>query len=129
METLFSNGKLVTVCPMHKGAFDCTPFCANCEGEQETALDLWGALDNPPAGCEAVARLWSWGYNETAPTFGLFLDLTGISSEMGAWYVSELRALGQLECDLLGAALIEYGNRPSDVTAYVMALIEMENEQ
>jgi len=22
-------------CPEHGGAFDCTPFCAVCEGEQE----------------------------------------------------------------------------------------------
>jgi hypothetical protein len=22
-------------CPHHKGAFDCTPFCPVCEGEQE----------------------------------------------------------------------------------------------
>jgi hypothetical protein len=24
-----------TVCPNHEGAFDCNPFCAKCEGEQE----------------------------------------------------------------------------------------------
>lgn len=23
------------VCPEHEGGFDCTPFCATCEGEQE----------------------------------------------------------------------------------------------
>lgn len=23
------------VCPEHEGAFDCNPFCALCEGEQE----------------------------------------------------------------------------------------------
>lgn len=23
------------VCPEHEGAFDCTPFCNICEGEQE----------------------------------------------------------------------------------------------
>jgi hypothetical protein len=22
-------------CPAHEGAYDCTPFCAICEGEQE----------------------------------------------------------------------------------------------
>ena len=22
-------------CPAHEGSFDCTPFCAICEGEQE----------------------------------------------------------------------------------------------
>ena len=25
-------------CPNHKGAFDCTPFCTFCEGEQEVEL-------------------------------------------------------------------------------------------
>ena len=24
-------------CPEHGGAFDCTPFCKTCEGEQEIA--------------------------------------------------------------------------------------------
>jgi hypothetical protein len=24
-----------TVCPNHEGSFDCNPFCAKCEGEQE----------------------------------------------------------------------------------------------
>lgn len=24
-------------CPNHEGAFDCTPFCSVCEGEQEIA--------------------------------------------------------------------------------------------
>lgn len=24
-----------TICPNHEGGFDCTPFCARCEGEQE----------------------------------------------------------------------------------------------
>jgi antirestriction protein len=26
----------ITECPEHGGAFDCTPFCRTCEGEQET---------------------------------------------------------------------------------------------
>ncbi len=25
----------MTECPNHQGAFDCTPFCNICEGEQE----------------------------------------------------------------------------------------------
>lgn len=28
-------------CPNHAGAFDCTPFCELCEGEQEIAPDSW----------------------------------------------------------------------------------------
>lgn len=27
-------------CPKHEGAFDCTPFCEVCGGEQEVAVDL-----------------------------------------------------------------------------------------
>lgn len=127
MASTITETGLVIECPMHEGAFDCTPFCANCEGEQETPVnDVWTALDNPPAGCEAVARLYSWGYNETHKTMRAFLDLTGISSEMGAWYLSEMRPLGYLECDYLGAALVEFADRPNDVRAYVNALIELE---
>lgn len=25
----------IVECPNHQGAFDCTPFCEICEGEQE----------------------------------------------------------------------------------------------
>ena len=31
---------MMTECPKHKGAFDCTPFCEVCGGEQEVAVDL-----------------------------------------------------------------------------------------
>jgi len=30
----------MTECPKHEGAFDCTPFCEVCGGEQEVAVDL-----------------------------------------------------------------------------------------
>lgn len=26
---------MMVECPNHEGAFDCTPFCRICEGEQE----------------------------------------------------------------------------------------------
>lgn len=26
---------MIVVCPRHEGAFDCTPFCDLCEGNQE----------------------------------------------------------------------------------------------
>lgn len=29
----------VIECPNHEGAFDCTPFCTICEGNQEFELD------------------------------------------------------------------------------------------
>jgi hypothetical protein len=31
-------------CPKHEGAFDCTPFCEVCEGEQEIAVYLEGVV-------------------------------------------------------------------------------------
>jgi len=31
---VYEEGKQIE-CPNHKGAFDCTPFCELCEGEQE----------------------------------------------------------------------------------------------
>lgn len=31
---VYEEGKRIE-CPNHKGAFDCTPFCELCEGEQE----------------------------------------------------------------------------------------------
>ncbi len=31
-------------CPKHEGAFDCTPFCDTCEGEQECC----------PEGCDMI---------------------------------------------------------------------------
>jgi hypothetical protein len=32
-----------TVCPIHEGSFDCTPFCRICEGNQEICphCDQW----------------------------------------------------------------------------------------
>jgi hypothetical protein len=30
----------VVECPNHEGAFDCTPFCRLCEGEQEYRVEL-----------------------------------------------------------------------------------------
>jgi hypothetical protein len=32
----FSAG--MVPCPKHEGAYDCTPFCEVCEGDQETAV-------------------------------------------------------------------------------------------
>lgn len=30
---------LKLICPRHEGAYDCTPFCEICEGEQEYQID------------------------------------------------------------------------------------------
>jgi len=42
------------VCPKHEGAYDCTPFCEVCEGEQEyTAPERY--LQFPCMRCEKPA--------------------------------------------------------------------------
>ena len=30
---------IMVECPNHEGAWDCTPFCNLCEGEQEYAVE------------------------------------------------------------------------------------------
>lgn len=42
------------VCPKHEGAFDCTPFCDICEGEQEFCVD-----------CD------TWEYNQAMKYLGM----------------------------------------------------------
>jgi len=36
--------KTMVDCPRHEGAYDCTPFCDVCEGEQEYEYDLKASL-------------------------------------------------------------------------------------
>jgi hypothetical protein len=45
----------IVECPNHGGAFDCTPFCRTCEGEQEysykyKACDVGGCTYNAYGG-------------------------------------------------------------------------------
>tara|TARA_R110001632_G_scaffold193588_1_gene314519 strand:- start:1019 stop:1180 length:162 start_codon:yes stop_codon:yes gene_type:complete len=32
---------MIIVCPNHAGAFDCSPFCELCEGQQEYEKKSW----------------------------------------------------------------------------------------
>lgn len=91
--------------------------------------DFWQMLDNPPAGCEDVATLYSWGYNETHSTFLVFLTLSGIAEDLGVEDTRLSHRLGYLEMHYLADALEAYATRPDLVRAYVSNLINWEMEQ
>ena len=84
-----------------------------------------------PDCARAVAWLANWSYNEdfrTGTAWLEFLDLTGIST---AHYGEHLNRPGYhpgyLEADKLGAALIEYADRPEDVREYALAIMDANN--
>lgn len=63
-------------CPNHNGAFDCTPFCRLCEGNQETTLDemLYQTDSVSYDGCHKIylnmdkqqtEKMISYGYDKT----------------------------------------------------------------
>jgi hypothetical protein len=68
-------------------------------------------------------RLWLWSDTYEFPTpFTLFLDLIGWSDTHFKTKVAEpMPALGYLEADLLGHALIEYSLDPEQVSDYITA--------
>jgi len=55
-------------CPNHEGAFDCTPFCSVCEGEQEvTPRQVYRTIiawDHPLG--QEWQRLWASPFYSTA---------------------------------------------------------------
>ena len=85
----------------------------------EHSSDLWGLLESPPAGCEAVADLWNWSMNFDAGQgpASLFLDLIGHSAdEYGCNLYASSEAgypgLSYMELDKLGRSLCEYADDP-----------------
>ena len=94
-------------------------------------MDIWALLeDEAPDGCEAIQDLYSWSlnYDPGRGPFTAFLDLTGYSEDE---YGTDLydwtdRSLGYVELDKLASALREYANRPYDVHAYIVALLDAE---
>lgn len=66
----------------------------------------------------AIQRLYDWGANESplGATFELFLQLTGQDGEANA--------IGYLEADLLGRALLAWAEAPRDVQQYTEEAIE-----
>lgn len=99
--------------------------------EEESGLTFWELLENPPAGCENVAALYSWGFNQTHATVSLFADLIGVSDEEfgeNLWVHnrSRLDTLGYLELSYLADALNEYATRPDIVRHYLGQLLRKE---
>lgn len=89
-------------------------------------------LEEPAAGCDAVASLYQWSTNYDAGKgpITLLLDLIGWSEdELGeTLYDLSSASLGYLELSKLAAALSEYAERPHEVRAYVDQLLEAESE-
>ena len=91
------------------------------------------ASENSPAYCEGVESLYSFASNhEGFAPFRKFLDLIGYTEEefgspLGNWS-KPASAFGYMELGLLADALTEYANRPNDVKAYLLQLLEIEAE-
>ena len=89
-------------------------------------------LENPPANCDPIARLWHWSLNCYYPTpASLYLDLIGWSEEELGYRLcgDTMPAVGYLEAGMLGEALTAYSDHPQQVTDYVTALLEAESEE
>jgi hypothetical protein len=93
--------------------------------------NVYDVLDAAPDCARAVAWLANWSYNESYETGSAwleFLDLTGISADRYGGHVNRRGYRpGYLEADKLGAALIEYADRPEDVREYVAAIMDADN--
>lgn len=49
----------MTPCPNHEGAYDCTPFCELCEGEQEYVSSCsCGQIDSLPFTHDDKCPIW-----------------------------------------------------------------------
>ena len=91
MKTLLDTPNIE--CPNHNGAFDCTPFCRLCEGEQETSLDELVAQSFSLSwdGChklylnmdeEQHDKMMSYGYDLTI----INRDPNVTMDKLGEWY-------------------------------------------
>ncbi len=126
-------GRTVVSCDS-QGFVDATRYPSEAEARDVfhtlATPSVWALLEDPPAGCEAVASLYNWSTNYEAGRgpISLFLDLIGWSDEQLGEPIYSLKdaSLGYVELDKLGLALREYSDRPSDVRAYVDQLLEAE---
>ena len=57
----------LTECPNHAGAFDCSPFCNICEGNQETTIRFQRSLITGQHYAECTACDFQTTYWEDAP--------------------------------------------------------------
>lgn len=96
-----------------------------------TTNNLWEMLENPPKYAKRTAELFSWSlnYDYGHRPFYLFLDMVGWTEEngIGKMYAYDFSHLGYMEIDHLGDALKEYADKPSEVTAWVDALMASED--
>lgn len=94
-------------------------------------MDRDELLNNPPAGCDAVAALWVWASNEsweTGDAWRLFLDLIGYSRDNFGDTVNPAGYRPDyVDLSKLADALQEYAHRPDTVNGYVMDL-ELGND-
>lgn len=72
----------LVVCPKHEGAFDCSPFCGLCEGEQE----YWLTADVDWEG-------WA-SYREVSPCSCELLDEPDLEAGYSCYSCYEARRYG-----------------------------------
>jgi hypothetical protein len=102
----------------------------------ETTTQIQGSLEwteEAPTYCESVASLYRWSSNyEDFKPFGKFLDLIGYSEEEHGAPLQDWRSpsegFGYMELGYLAEALMEYANRPHDVTKWITELLAVEVE-
>jgi hypothetical protein len=88
-------------------------------------------IQNAPASMEPIAHLFSWGENYTfkdSPV-RVFLALIGyMEEEYGEKDLEAVPALGYLELDLIGRALVYYSSFPEDASKWVNDLMLADQE-
>lgn len=88
-------------------------------------------LENAPASMKPIASLFSWGENYTfkdSPV-RVFLHLIGYAEEhYGDKDLEAVPALGYLELDVIGNALIAYASFGEDAHEWVNLLMEADQE-
>jgi hypothetical protein len=75
-----------------------------------------------------TARMISWSsnYDFAKSPIACFLDMIGFSEEHFGQRMFRGGALGYLELDMIGWALIEYSDHPQDVEDFISAFMEAE---
>jgi phage gp16-like protein len=101
------------------------------EGEKMVSDKYWMMLDySHPKHVTDVVGLINWSFNCDAPTpYMLFQDLIGYSDEVyGEKLCKKMPMLGHIEIGYLAEALMEYANRPHDVTEWMDKLRKEEEK-
>jgi hypothetical protein len=92
---------------------------------------VWDMIEVAPEWASQTARLASWGANYLGSSatnpWSVFVDMIGVSDDM--WLGRLDRTTGRLsvmEINMLVGALVEYTDRPSDVTKWVTDLLDAD---